>query len=395
MKKIFTLVFTMYLGLSMAQDQTERINFAHQYDTEEEIMLRHVTGTDNDGIYTVLIGIYGNNERIVETDYIFTFRSLKSYSDSLNVPEILPSSQHIAGQKEKALIQRFTFPGISHPLLLCEIRNIRTGLTYFADLKVSDRKFPALLNDPTGMPVLASFVTEGRYLISGDSEIDFDIYEYEFPPAKPPMSTSPPDVSKTMQVSSSFSMDTTYDHIFDEAGLYVGRNVDNEIRMVYRTEGAYFPEYVTIPELVEPLVYITTSAEREQLIRNMEDKKSFDRFWLDLTGSKERAKWIIKNYYRRVTEANEFFTSYKPGWKTDRGMMYVIFGVPDEVIRNGKEEIWFYNNGLGDEQLLFSFRVIESPYAERQYILNRRADLSEPWMTAVKYWRQGMPIKDM
>ena len=385
----------MYLGLTYAQDQAERINFAHQYDTEEEIFLRHVSGTDTHDIYTVLIGIYGKNEAVSETDYVFTFKSLNSYSDSLNVPEILPASQHIVGQREKELVQRFSFPGVRGPLLLCEIRNIRTGLTYFADLKVSVRELPALLTDPTGMPVLATYVIEGRYLLSGESQVEFDIYEYEFPPARPPMSTSPPDVPKTMNVSTSFSMDTTYDHIFDEPGLYVGRNVENDIRMVYRTEGAYFPEYVTIPDLVEPLVYITTSAERSQLIRNMEDKKSFDRFWLDLTGSKERAKWIIKNYYRRVTEANQFFTSYKPGWKTDRGMMYIIFGVPDEVIRNGKEEIWYYTDGLKDEQLLFSFSIIESPYAERQYILNRRPDLSDSWMTAVKYWRQGMPIKDM
>jgi GWxTD domain-containing protein len=343
----------------------------------------------------VLIGLYSKDEAISENDYVFTFKNLDGYKDSLNIPEILPSAQYVDGRSDRSVIKRFSFSGLTKPLLLCEIRNIETGLTYFTDLKVSDRRLPALLTDATGTPSISHFIPEGRYQISGDDEIEFDIYTYEFPPAQPPMSTSPPDVPRTMEVSSSFAMDTTYDHIFDEAGLYVGRNMNNDIRMVYRTEGPYFPEYVTIPELVEPLVYITTRAERDQLISNMEDKKSFDRFWLDLTGSKDRAKWIIKNYYRRVTEANEFFTSYKPGWKTDRGMMYIIFGVPDEVIRNGEEEIWFYENGLGDDKLLFSFRVIDSPYAERQYILNRRSELSDPWMTAVKYWRQGMPIKDM
>ena len=93
--------------------------------------------------------------------------------------------------------------------------------------------------------------------------------------------------------------------------------------------------------------------------------------------------------------ANKLFSTFKEGWKTDRGMMYVIFGEPDEVIRNGREEVWYYTKGPDNDKLLFSFSMIRSPYAERQYVLKRDPNLSDPWMKAVKYWRQGMPINDM
>ena len=38
-----------------------------------------------------------------------------------------------------------------------------------------------------------------------------------------------------------------------------------------------------------------------------------------------------EGYYRRVRFANEEFTQYKDGWKTDRGMIYILFGPPNQV----------------------------------------------------------------
>ena len=52
--------------------------------------------------------------------------------------------------------------------------------------------------------------------------------------------------------------------------------------------------------------------------------------------SLERAKELIKNYYGRLQHANLFFTSYLEGWKTDRGMIFMIFGERTNAVRGQK-----------------------------------------------------------
>jgi GWxTD domain-containing protein len=38
-----------------------------------------------------------------------------------------------------------------------------------------------------------------------------------------------------------------------------------------------------------------------------------------------------EEYYRRIAYAYEHFATGRPGWKTDRGHLYIIFGPPDEI----------------------------------------------------------------
>ena len=38
-----------------------------------------------------------------------------------------------------------------------------------------------------------------------------------------------------------------------------------------------------------------------------------------------------EEHYRRIAYANEHFAASRPGWKTDRGHLYIIYGPPDEI----------------------------------------------------------------
>ncbi|MCH7783138.1 GWxTD domain-containing protein [candidate division KSB1 bacterium] len=58
-------------------------------------------------------------------------------------------------------------------------------------------------------------------------------------------------------------------------------------------------------------------------------------------------------YYRRVRFANEEFTQYKDGWKTDRGMIYILFGPPNQVFysdfssfEKATQQWVYYTNGV-------------------------------------------------
>lgn len=59
-----------------------------------------------------------------------------------------------------------------------------------------------------------------------------------------------------------------------------------------------------------------------------EREKFIDEFW------ERRGTDFKETYYRRIEQANKLFKAGKPGWLTDRGKIYTIFGPPDEVVRN-------------------------------------------------------------
>ena len=66
---------------------------------------------------------------------------------------------------------------------------------------------------------------------------------------------------------------------------------------------------------------LQTDEEREQFI---------EQFWLRRDPTPDIAENEFKEeHYRRIAYANEHFASGIPGWKTDRGRIYITFGPPD------------------------------------------------------------------
>src|ERR1700738_2256064 len=71
------------------------------------------------------------------------------------------------------------------------------------------------------------------------------------------------------------------------------------------------------------VAYIISDAERESFV---------EQFWLrrDPTPDTEENEFK-EEHYRRIAYANERFASGIPGWKTDRGRIYITYGPADEV----------------------------------------------------------------
>lgn len=86
--------------------------------------------------------------------------------------------------------------------------------------------------------------------------------------------------------------------------------------------------------LNEDVVYIITDQERKAFMRlkNDEERQQFvEEFWRrrDPTPDTEENEYE-EEIYRRIAYANAHFASGIPGWKTDRGMIYIKYGPPDE-----------------------------------------------------------------
>ena len=152
----------------------------------------------------------------------------------------------------------------------------------------------------------------------------------------------------------------------------------------------YYPSVSTAGELVPPLRYITSNDEYEILTKSANVKQAVDDLWLKFANSsQERARALIRTYYNRVQDANKFFTSYLDGWKTDRGMVYIVYGPPNVVYRNGASESWTYGEDRNFMSLVFTFQKTENPFSDNDYTLDRSPQFRSVWYNAVDIWREG------
>lgn len=134
------------------------------------------------------------------------------------------------------------------------------------------------------------------------------------------------------------------------------------------------PELISdLDKAIEQIIYIAKPEELNYIksaSNDAEKEKRFLEFWRkkDPTPGTLRNE-LMEEYYGRVKYANEHFGHYIEGWKTDMGMVYIIFGPPSSVDRHPFDidskpyEIWYYyeinrrfifldETGFGDYRLI-------------------------------------------
>jgi len=150
-----------------------------------------------------------------------------------------------------------------------------------------------------------------------------------------------------------------------------------------------FPEVTTPVQLLQPLRMLTTQKEFNDMNLLANKKESADKFWLDAGGNVNRARELIRVFYTRVMLANTYFTSYTEGWKTDRGLIYIIFGLPVTIYKAENIERWIYGTSQSNKTLVFNFMRQENPFTANDYVLSREEMYKISWTQAVDTWRNG------
>ncbi|MDQ3020743.1 MAG: GWxTD domain-containing protein [Bacteroidota bacterium] len=124
--------------------------------------------------------------------------------------------------------------------------------------------------------------------------------------------------------------------------------------------------------LIDELIYIANSEELKK-IKNASNDELREKYFIEFWRSKDPSPNTSRNelmleYYQRINTANERYSHYIDGWKTDMGMVYIIFGEPNNIERHPFNEgtkpyeIWqFYSanrqfvfvdeSGFGDYKL--------------------------------------------
>jgi GWxTD domain-containing protein len=150
-----------------------------------------------------------------------------------------------------------------------------------------------------------------------------------------------------------------------------------------------YPRVNSVEALLGPIRYITSKKEYKALEEKENTKAAVDSFWVARGGSKERAKKLIESYYQRVENANRHFTSHVEGWKTDRGLIHVIFGEPVRIERTEDGERWIYGERNEVMTLTFDFQRVKNPFTKEDMALERDPMYKRTWYRAVETWRNG------
>jgi GWxTD domain-containing protein len=255
--------------------------------------------------------------------------------------------------------------------------------------------FMALTED--NQPLFKNFIRgeESVRVMCADpsvSQLHVRCYFRDFPIARPPFTEDRQDV-----------FDYRADSIFT-VPVFLGKtdlfNLDREGFYHFQSDTTgkngftlfrfyeEYPEIRSTSQLVTPMRYITTKSEFDKILEAEDQKDAVDQFWLETAGNEPRAKVLIQKYYTNVEESNDFFTSYEEGWKTDRGLIYIIFGRPDIVYRGNNTEEWIYGEPDQRSSLKFDFVRVNNPFSDNDYMLLRTPSLKDPWYITVQSWRR-------
>lgn len=147
-----------------------------------------------------------------------------------------------------------------------------------------------------------------------------------------------------------------------------------------------FPSFLNEEEAFESHLFLMQKKEKQNNTR-----KNITEFWAMIGLNSLQIQSIEKAWSDRIKQTNMLFTAYILGWRTDRGMIYTIFGAPNTVYNNGKAEEWNYISSKGKPPLTFRFERCSNIFSQEAYCLVRKSEYATYWYKAIETWRNGTP----
>ncbi|HQQ93719.1 MAG TPA: GWxTD domain-containing protein [Bacteroidia bacterium] len=309
---------------------------------------------------------------------------------------------------EELLKERFVYAGFNirapyggNYALLVAVQDLNKRTTYETELEIQKRERSGRQNF---LVLHKGKVAFRNSFCAGDSlkillnsakvsSLQVDCYFKDLAIAPPPFSTKgPPDTN--LRPDSVFVLQCDGGMLqirMPARGFYHIRNSKESAEGL--SLHSYLPAFPNISNNDEMILctrYIMSKEEFNECREAENTKKAIDKFWLELGGSNERSRELLKRYYARVRDANKYYSALAEGWKSDRGMIYIVFGEPNAVIDKGDELDWIYGSPVNQSTTTFEFKKVNSPFSDNIYVLERSAFYRSTWSTAVDMWRQGI-----
>lgn len=136
---------------------------------------------------------------------------------------------------------------------------------------------------------------------------------------------------------------------------------DNDGNQIAIATKPFFSRWVGLPasvkdidEAIAQIIYIASPSEIEYMEAGETKTEKIMRFlqyWKTKDPSPgNEENQVFEEYFRRVSFANDNFSNYNKGWRSDRGMVFIILGAPNNIDRHPFEydskpyEVWQYYN---------------------------------------------------
>jgi GWxTD domain-containing protein len=401
-----TLIF--YLATSLlfvslitrAQRTFSDLSTAYRYDIYGDFNLQHHTLFFEDSVTITCQLTLNQNCKIDEFNLSYEIQN--SYLDeSVEFSDSISAEDDIYYSSENKYTYQFSIPKLKEAkLLVLKITRDNQSKVYQYDIRINSSlnfgNSGLHIRDKEGkMPLLQSFVNVDEPISihcasKSDSVAFVYYYDHDFEEALPPMIIDNKQVKRELIVDSIFSVPMGKEVSFENTGLYFIQLDTTSLEGIsLRVEDRFYPTFRTMSTIIEPLIYISTGDETEQLRSARDDKAEFEKYWLKLASTPSKASETMQKFYSNVEEANYFFTNYKEGWKTDMGMIYIVYGKPDEVYNNEETIDWVYNRNFNLPIIRFTFIKIKNVFSEHHYSLMRKKNFDRHWMMSVKMWREG------
>ncbi|MEM6326879.1 MAG: GWxTD domain-containing protein [Bacteroidota bacterium] len=167
----------------------------------------------------------------------------------------------------------------------------------------------------------------------------------------------------------------------------------DETERVFVVRPPGFPRLVGLADFVGPVRYLASPREMADLLGAPPDslRQVFDAFWGSRFQDRRIAEATFRAFYERVEEANRLFSNHKDGWRTDRGMIYILFGPPERTENRFDSEVWIY----GASQPLGTVVFQRTARRERDrvpydvFVLQRDRAFDAAWRRVLRQWRAG------
>lgn len=402
-KQFFILIIValfFHFGKTYGQKIYIDENISYWYNVSNEVHLNHNVFFEGDTAHVYLEITFNQGKLFDDYDFIYEFH--KSYHtldilafDTLNIKD------HIVAIKSNQIFAHLKLPHNDNTdIAVIKVINKKTGIDNNYDIPfIEDYNFSTdgliFYNEDGTTPYLKSFINKQQtFQLKSVDDFKGPVYVFYyaqyFDEAVPPMIIKDQRTSKELKIDSVFSVQTDDPFILKKEGLYFFQKDSSSANGIgIRVQDPYFPLVKTFDKVLEPLIYISTRTETDAIRNAQNPNEAFEAYWLKLTKIPSLATSTVRQYYERVEAANYLFTSFEEGWKSDMGLIYIIYGPPNDVYKSEEIIDWVYNRDLTMPVVRFSFYKVKNVFTDQHYTLLRKKNYDKNWFKAVELWRKG------
>ena len=370
----------------------------HNSDTTSQLFIKFFTEE--------LLFNQANPEQALQASLNISYQLYDITDDKLN-PTLIDSTTYFRTVEKRNIKKVLIVPlffranaGRDYTLKVVSLDNNRKA-SHTASLYVEKRTKTSAQNyklilTQGGSPLFRQFISKNDFFKIVSNRIHIDSLYIRY--MKNDLPLPAPAFSLTGEKAFNFRTDSTWiipynisqNYTFGPEGLYyIQADTSQSDGLFLMNFGTNYPKIKSAEAMLNSLEYITTSVEFKKIKLESNQKLAIDNFWLKLGGNADVSRELIRVYYTRMFFANYYFTSFKEGWKTDRGMIYMIFGQPNYITKNAEMEKWEYYNTQSARSVEFIFNKVPSAFSLNNYELQRNEYFTSFWRQAVDIWRSG------